>query len=147
MGQACTVWQETNRATAEEQKGILFADLISIRCHPNFARPKECSSLPTSRPLSIVSPYISSLEFLFPLYSIGYFLISFPALRRPSFSRVPPRVLPFAMELCGRQKVVQRKMVLLSVSLWVNVSLAESDSSRGDGACGKTSALNVFTRG
>ncbi|KAJ6114808.1 GTP-binding protein RHO3 [Penicillium sp. IBT 16267x] len=34
------------------------------------------------------------------------------------------------MELCGRQKVVQRKMVLL-----------------GDGACGKTSALNVFTRG
>ncbi|KAF4235801.1 hypothetical protein CNMCM8980_007836 [Aspergillus fumigatiaffinis] len=30
------------------------------------------------------------------------------------------------MELCGRQKVVQRKMVLL-----------------GDGACGKTSALNV----
>ncbi|EPS26899.1 GTP-binding protein RHO3 [Penicillium oxalicum] len=34
------------------------------------------------------------------------------------------------MPLCGRQKVVQRKMVLL-----------------GDGACGKTSALNVFTRG
>ncbi|KAL5358150.1 small GTPase superfamily [Aspergillus floccosus] len=34
------------------------------------------------------------------------------------------------MELCGRQKVVRRKMVLL-----------------GDGACGKTSALNVFTRG
>ncbi|KAJ5816394.1 Small GTPase superfamily Rho type [Penicillium robsamsonii] len=34
------------------------------------------------------------------------------------------------MQLCGRQKVVQRKMVLL-----------------GDGACGKTSALNVFTRG
>ncbi|KAL1963795.1 hypothetical protein VTN77DRAFT_7861 [Rasamsonia byssochlamydoides] len=34
------------------------------------------------------------------------------------------------MALCGRQKVVQRKMVLL-----------------GDGACGKTSALNVFTRG
>ncbi|KAJ5930431.1 GTP-binding protein RHO3 [Penicillium verhagenii] len=34
------------------------------------------------------------------------------------------------MELCGRQKLVQRKMVLL-----------------GDGACGKTSALNVFTRG
>ncbi|KAJ5220059.1 hypothetical protein N7468_009263 [Penicillium chermesinum] len=34
------------------------------------------------------------------------------------------------MELCGRQKVAQRKMVLL-----------------GDGACGKTSALNVFTRG
>lgn len=34
------------------------------------------------------------------------------------------------MELCGHQKVVQRKMVLL-----------------GDGACGKTSALNVFTRG
>ncbi|EED13853.1 Rho GTPase Rho3 [Talaromyces stipitatus ATCC 10500] len=34
------------------------------------------------------------------------------------------------MNLCGRQKVVQRKMVLL-----------------GDGACGKTSALNVFTRG
>ncbi|CAP85635.1 Pc20g03060 [Penicillium rubens Wisconsin 54-1255] len=32
------------------------------------------------------------------------------------------------MQLCGRQKVVQRKMVLL-----------------GDGACGKTSALNVFT--
>ncbi|KAE8151886.1 small GTPase superfamily [Aspergillus avenaceus] len=34
------------------------------------------------------------------------------------------------MDLCGRQKVVRRKMVLL-----------------GDGACGKTSALNVFTRG
>ncbi|KAJ5336531.1 Small GTPase superfamily Ras type [Penicillium brevicompactum] len=34
------------------------------------------------------------------------------------------------MQLCGRQKLVQRKMVLL-----------------GDGACGKTSALNVFTRG
>ncbi|GLB10239.1 Rho GTPase [Aspergillus tubingensis] len=34
------------------------------------------------------------------------------------------------MSLCGRQKVVRRKMVLL-----------------GDGACGKTSALNVFTRG
>ncbi|KAJ5565904.1 hypothetical protein N7535_007542 [Penicillium sp. DV-2018c] len=34
------------------------------------------------------------------------------------------------MQLCGRQNVVQRKMVLL-----------------GDGACGKTSALNVFTRG
>ncbi|KAF7714875.1 Ras-related small GTPase [Penicillium ucsense] len=34
------------------------------------------------------------------------------------------------MSLCGRQKVVERKMVLL-----------------GDGACGKTSALNVFTRG
>ncbi|KAL2000276.1 hypothetical protein VTN02DRAFT_3323 [Thermoascus thermophilus] len=34
------------------------------------------------------------------------------------------------MALCGRQKIVQRKMVLL-----------------GDGACGKTSALNVFTRG
>ncbi|KAJ5455043.1 Small GTPase superfamilyRas type [Penicillium sp. IBT 31633x] len=34
------------------------------------------------------------------------------------------------MDLCGRQKLVQRKMVLL-----------------GDGACGKTSALNVFTRG
>jgi len=32
--------------------------------------------------------------------------------------------------LCGHQRVVQRKMVLL-----------------GDGACGKTSALNVFTRG
>ncbi|PYH65270.1 Rho family GTPase RHO3 [Aspergillus vadensis CBS 113365] len=37
------------------------------------------------------------------------------------------------MSLCGRQKVVRRKMVLLSI--------------RGDGACGKTSALNVFTRG
>ncbi|KAB8077139.1 small GTPase superfamily [Aspergillus leporis] len=34
------------------------------------------------------------------------------------------------MGLCGRQTVVRRKMVLL-----------------GDGACGKTSALNVFTRG
>ncbi|KAI9370731.1 small GTPase superfamily [Aspergillus egyptiacus] len=34
------------------------------------------------------------------------------------------------MDFCGRQKVVRRKMVLL-----------------GDGACGKTSALNVFTRG
>ncbi|KAL1995541.1 hypothetical protein VTN49DRAFT_1728 [Thermomyces lanuginosus] len=34
------------------------------------------------------------------------------------------------MNLCGRQRVVQRKMVLL-----------------GDGSCGKTSALNVFTRG
>ncbi|EER24373.1 Rho GTPase [Coccidioides posadasii str. Silveira] len=32
--------------------------------------------------------------------------------------------------LCGREKVVQRKLVLL-----------------GDGACGKTSLLNVFTRG
>ncbi|KAE8352119.1 small GTPase superfamily [Aspergillus coremiiformis] len=34
------------------------------------------------------------------------------------------------MGLCARQTVVRRKMVLL-----------------GDGACGKTSALNVFTRG
>jgi len=32
--------------------------------------------------------------------------------------------------LCGGKKVVQRKLVLL-----------------GDGACGKTSLLNVFTRG
>ncbi|KJF60309.1 small GTP-binding protein, variant [Coccidioides immitis RS] len=32
--------------------------------------------------------------------------------------------------LCGREKVIQRKLVLL-----------------GDGACGKTSLLNVFTRG
>lgn len=34
------------------------------------------------------------------------------------------------MPLCGGKKVVQRKLVLL-----------------GDGACGKTSLLNVFTRG
>ena len=34
------------------------------------------------------------------------------------------------MPLCGSKKVVQRKLVLL-----------------GDGACGKTSLLNVFTRG
>lgn len=34
------------------------------------------------------------------------------------------------MPLCGRDKTVQRKLVLL-----------------GDGACGKTSLLNVFTRG
>ncbi|EXJ77606.1 GTP-binding protein RHO3 [Capronia epimyces CBS 606.96] len=34
------------------------------------------------------------------------------------------------MRLCGSNKVVQRKLVLL-----------------GDGACGKTSLLNVFTRG
>ncbi|KAK2757968.1 Rho GTPase [Arachnomyces sp. PD_36] len=34
------------------------------------------------------------------------------------------------MNICGREKTVQRKLVLL-----------------GDGACGKTSLLNVFTRG
>jgi secreted trypsin-like serine protease len=34
------------------------------------------------------------------------------------------------MPLCGGKKTVQRKLVLL-----------------GDGACGKTSLLNVFTRG
>ncbi|KAJ4286108.1 Rho GTPase [Kalmusia sp. IMI 367209] len=43
------------------------------------------------------------------------------------------------MPLCGGTKSVQRKLVLLYVALPAQLF--------GDGACGKTSLLNVFTRG
>lgn len=60
------------------------------------------------------------------------------------------------MGLCGGSKTVSRKLVLLYVpfpdpkancaNLLKNVSLTLNFYS-GDGACGKTSLLNVFTRG
>lgn len=52
--------------------------------------------------------------------------------------------------LCGGSKTVQRKLVLLCVSSsrtkFVEVE-SLTNTTRGDGASGKTSLLNVFTRG
>ena len=61
------------------------------------------------------------------------------------------------MPLCGGSKTVQRKLVLLYACMrvtwlvvdmtgWVTDRWMVGDC-RGDGACGKTSLLNVFTRG
>jgi len=60
------------------------------------------------------------------------------------------------MPLCGGTKTVQRKLVLLYVRMRPrspqrgqqdDSGQADQSDCRGDGACGKTSLLNVFTRG
>lgn len=52
------------------------------------------------------------------------------------------------MPLCGRGKTVSRKLVLLyAISLIAPRKPSLTYIRRGDGACGKTSLLNVFTRG
>ena len=56
------------------------------------------------------------------------------------------------MPLCGGQKTLQRKLVLLYVPSLTLIeangpSLTSLSMNSGDGACGKTSLLNVFTRG
>ncbi|KAJ5692383.1 GTP-binding protein RHO3 [Penicillium macrosclerotiorum] len=104
---------------------VLYSPIpFRARCH----RPGQCWN-----PLLPLDFLFRSLVQTLPLHQIGPIALILPAI---SYTRSIPLAdlgnfplnrRPFAMELCGRQKVVQRKMVLL-----------------GDGACGKTSALNLI---